>query len=126
MTIMRLRTALALWIACALLGGALIALPDTGPRLVSFSEAHGPSWLDAIGIAIVLTGWLAYAGVLWHRRQGLARAAGSRTLAGATFLLGLGTGLVVASVAGDFPHWWIVGVALLVVVQVSAARIAPR
>jgi hypothetical protein len=45
------------WVAWALanaVGVVIVALPDTGPRIVSFSEAHGPSLLDGIGSILVI------------------------------------------------------------------------
>jgi hypothetical protein len=45
-----MRSALLPWLGC----------PAVGPRLVSFSEAHGPSALHGVGIAAILLGWAAF------------------------------------------------------------------
>ena len=121
-----MRGSLVIWLACSVAGGAIVALPDTGPRLVSFSQAHGPSALDGLGILVLLAGWLAPAVAVWRRRGRLAGQAGTPAFGLVLFALGLGAGLTVASVGADYPHWWVVGAALLVVAQLVAARLASR
>lgn len=40
-----------------IVGGVIVvALPDSGPRLFSLSRRHGPSFVDASGIALLLAG----------------------------------------------------------------------
>lgn len=38
-------------------GIIVVALPDAGQRLFSLSGQHGPSFIDALGIAFLLAGW---------------------------------------------------------------------
>ena len=121
-----MRAALVVWAACSAVGVAIVALPDDGPRIVSFSEAHGPSALDALGIGFLLVGWAAFVAALWRRRERVAARAGTGWALGGPFALGLGAGLVIASAASDYPHWWVVGASVLLVVQVLAAYAAAR
>lgn len=112
------RTTLILWLVLSALGIVMIALPDSGPRLATFSEAHGPGLVDAIGIGILLIG----NGLLWWylwRARALVGSAATRVRALWTFAAGLGTGLLLASVASDFSAWWAVGAGLLTIVQVT-------
>ena len=120
-----MRRALVFWLVCSAVGATVVALPDDGRRLVSFSQAHGPSALDALGIGVMLMGWAAFAVATWRRAR-LAARLGLGWLAAGAFALGLGSGLVVASAAADYPHWWAVGAAVLVAVQVLAAYAVTR
>ena len=121
-----MRRALLVWLVCSTAGAIIIALPDAGPRLVSLSETHGFSAFDALGIALVLFGWAVFLLAIWQRRgRLLARATVGGLLAGA-FGLGLGTGLVIASVAADYARWWVIGAAVLLVVQLLAATVVTR
>jgi hypothetical protein len=105
---------LAVWAAVSLIGVAIIALPDDGGRLVSFSAGHGPSLLDAAGILVLLGGWVAFVVPLWNRRSAI-------THRGALALLAVVEATVVAwSVVTDSGMWWMAGVVLLVVAQVAA------
>lgn len=117
--------ALVAAVVAALAGLVVIALPDSGPRLFSLSEEHGPSALDAVGIALLVAGWLVLASQAWRRRDRIARLGARRVNAG-LFLLGLGLGLLVASVLGDYDWWWALGAALLALVQVGAFVAALR
>ncbi len=116
-----MRRALIFWAVCSAIGAAIIALPDDGPRLISFSEAHGPSALDAFGICFLLVGWAAFLAAIWRRRGRVAARAPLRWVGGCAFALGLGTGLVIASAASDYAHWWAIGAGVLVAVQVLGA-----
>lgn len=108
----------AWWGACSAIGALLIALPDADNRVVSFSRNHGPSPLDALGIVVLLAGWMVLERAVWrHRRDLVART--RRAIPG-TFAAGFGAGLVVASALSDFPHWWAVGAVALGGVQVAA------
>ena len=42
------------WGTLSALGLVTILLPDTGPRLFSLSEAHGPSLIDSVGVLLLL------------------------------------------------------------------------
>ncbi len=118
-----MRWALLTWAACSALGAAVVALPDSGPRLFSFSRAHGPSAVDAVGAAVMLAGWAVFVGALW-RRRGFVRRAATGPLVLAGFALGLGAGLVVASAGADYAYWWAIGAGILVAAQVLLACLA--
>ncbi len=112
-----MRARLAIWVFLSLIGAAVVALPDANDRLFSFSEAHGPSPLDALGIACLLAGWAAVAPRLWSER---ARLRSTRLFETGLFALGVGVGLVVASALEDFGWWWAVGAVVAVAVQAVA------
>jgi hypothetical protein len=40
-------------------GLGTILMPDTGPRLFSLSEGHGPTLVDVIGVVLLVAGWAA-------------------------------------------------------------------
>lgn len=107
------RAALIWWLVWSAAGVFLIALPDTGPRLLSFSGAHGPGLLDTIGILLLVVGNSSVWRHLWHHRAAFASLHPLWT-----FAAGVGTGLVIASVLADFGAWWAIGTAILVAVQV--------
>ena len=50
------------WAILSALGLVTILMPDTGSRLFSLSEGHGPSLIDGMGVLLLLAGWAA-----WHR-----------------------------------------------------------
>ena len=120
-----MRLALAIWLKSTIIGGVIVALPDDGQRLVSFSDAHGPSLLDAAGIALAIGGWLVFVAALLKRRPLLrSRLSGSRHAFIVPFIIGLGAGLILASVVSDFTGWWIVGATMLFCIQLWLARLA--
>lgn len=98
-------------------GAAIVALPDSGPRL-AISDTHGPGMLDAAGIVVLLAGSSILWGYLWSTRTSL-KGAPSQWRNAWLFGTGLGAGLLIASVANDFSAWWAVGAALLTAVQLS-------
>jgi len=102
---------------CSVIGAAVVAVPDSGPRLFSISSAHGPSAVDLVGILVMLAGWSVFLWALWGARH-LARRTGSRPLI--SCVAGIGLGLLVASVT-DYPQWWVIGALLLVVAQLAFA-----
>ncbi|MQA87436.1 MAG: hypothetical protein GEV03_23115 [Streptosporangiales bacterium] len=104
------------WLVWSALGVAVIALPDSGPRLVSISAAHGPSLQDTLGIVALLAGAGAPWWFIWRGRGRLADTTGGTQVALA-FTAGLGLGLLLASVAADFGAWWAIGAGLLAAVQ---------
>ncbi|MDQ3777945.1 MAG: hypothetical protein M3310_03635, partial [Actinomycetota bacterium] len=55
-------------------GATVIAVPDSDDRLFSISRTHGPSALDAAGIAVVLAGWALLLAVLWRGRAFVRRS----------------------------------------------------
>ena len=119
-----MRTALIVWAVCSAIGGAIVALPDSGPRLVSFSQAHGPSAVDAIGIGVLLAGWVVFARAAWRRRDRVVRRGGHGLLLAVGFALGVGVGLVIASAAADYAYWWVIGGIVLLAAQLLVAYLA--
>ena len=114
---MRLR--IAVWMAASAAGAVLLALPDEGDRLVTFSEAHGLTLLDGVAVGVLVAGWLPAAAAGW-RREELVENVGRSTARGAVFMAGVGAGLVVASAFADFAGWWAVGALLLASIQLGA------
>ena len=55
MTVVRKLWVLIAFVVFAATGVAVIALPDSGPRL-ALSGAHGPGLLDAAGITLAVLG----------------------------------------------------------------------
>lgn len=48
------------WIWCGILstiGLVALVMPETGGRLFSLSEGHGPSPVDALGGVLIVAGW---------------------------------------------------------------------
>ena len=114
------------WLASSAIGGVILALPDAGPRLLSFSRAHGPSTQDALGILVMVAGWAVFLSALWPLRHRVLRHAAPHAFSGGVFAAGVGLGLVVASVGSDYPHWWVIGAGLLVAAQALFAYAASR
>jgi hypothetical protein len=106
-----------LWVAGSALGVAVLLLPDTGPRVFSFSETHGPSAVDVIGMSILVGAWLPTAALIWTGRRRL----GSRGRQ-VGVLAAVGVGLLVATIAWDLGLAWVAAVALLLGAQVIALR----
>jgi len=96
------------WICCLTfaIGVVIVALPDSGPRVFSISELHGPSLIDVLGLVMVMIPWtysIIYALLKWRRVLFvLGRPLAALSLAAAF------TGLVVTtiSVSRDGPYWW--------------------
>lgn len=100
-------------------------MPDSGPRLLSFSGAHGPGVVDLVGILAAGIGNAApWWYVIRHRASVSGLPAGARGLL--WFGGGLGAGLVIASVFSDFSTWWAVGTGLIVVLQVGLFAVVSR
>jgi hypothetical protein len=104
-------------------GIGIVALPDSGRRLFSLSAEHGPSFVDAVGIMLLIAGWLALLASA-PRGEALQWLREHRGFVG--FIAGGGTGLLVASVTSDFGWWWLVGAGLLAGIQVAAVAGARR
>ena len=104
----------------------MVALPDSGDRLVSLSDAHGPSALDAVGIVLLLAGWVAAVREVWRRREKVLESTAAGVVRLGLVALGFGAGLVVASAFADFGAWWAVGAAVLALVQLAALVVALR
>ncbi len=113
-----IRRPIIVWLAASAVGGTVIALPDTGPRLFSFSESHGPSVIDLIGMAVLVAGWLPVAWLLWSRRAAIRGR--SAWLAGLLAIAGVV--LLVLTVGKDLGAWWLAAAAILVTAQFVALR----
>jgi hypothetical protein len=100
----------------------ILALPDTGPRLVSLSEEHGPSFVDAIGILVLVAAWLPLASLLWARRSSLQSPAGRSCGAAALAAIAL----LIVTIRLDLGAAWVAAVMLLVAVQLWAVRLTIR
>jgi hypothetical protein len=98
-----------------------------GPVLVLISPGHGLSLVDVVALAPLLAGTGLLAGGLWQRRQRLEAVLIRRPWLtwAAAFVVGLGLGLLVASVFVFF-WWWAIGAALLSATLLSAAVVAAR
>jgi hypothetical protein len=106
-------------------GGLLVGLPDTGPRLFSFSRTHGPSALDALGSVLLLVGWIVLDAAVIGRRDALRRL-GRRWLIGAAILLAVGIAVLIPTIAFDLGAWWIIGVVILAGTQLTIAVAVSR
>ncbi len=107
------------WGVLSTLGVVVILLPDTGPRLFSLSEGHGPSLVDGVGILLLVTGWVVLDAATWRRRGTLSFPSGIVALM-AIAAIGAAA-LVVWSISGDHGSWWIVGAVVLAAIQIAAA-----
>ena len=96
-----LRCRVVLYVARLIGGGVLVAVPDEGLRLVSVSREHGPGLLDAVGALLATAGSLLLLWGLWARRRVLASRSGTAPFQLAVFTLGIGLGLLVASVFSE-------------------------
>ncbi len=103
------------WLILSAAGVGVVAVPDDTPRLLSLSEGHGPSLADLPGFALVMVGWFAFLLPIWRNRS-LIKARG--LLAS---VLAVGVTILIWSVSADAGNWWMLGVALMVLAQLSAA-----
>ena len=103
----------------------MLAAPDDGNRVLSLSDDHGISSLDALGVVVLVLGWaIPMAAALDGRSRARARLGGAgiglvlmACVAGGTIL--------VTTIAADSGMWWLLGVALLAGAQAvffAAAR----
>ncbi len=101
------------WLVGSAVGGLVVALPDSGERVFSFSETHGPSPLDLVGMAVLVGSWLPVAVLL----PSLWRTA-RRAVAWVAGVLGvLGVVALIVTIGADVGWWWLAAVAMLVVAQ---------
>jgi hypothetical protein len=114
-----MRRSWALWTALSVAGLGIILIPDTGPRLFSLSEEHGPSLTDGIGVLLLVIGWATLDIATWRRRRRLAPQRGVLVFE-AIAALGA-AGLIAWSVLGDHGAWWIAGACVLAAIQLMAA-----
>lgn len=110
------------WLGCTVLGLALVDL-DAGPRIVSLSQGHGVSVIDAAGIAVLVAGWTAL--VLVMRRQGGYWLPTAQRSWSASIAAGAGAALLVVSLAvPDFTgRSYAMGVLLVVLEGAAAAAL---
>jgi len=111
-----IRSRLLVWLVGSATGGLLLALPDSGPRLFSFSRTHGPSPVDFLGMIIAVAAWLPVVWLIWRRRSALRGGAG----AGSAGLALVGVLLLAVTIGGDLGLWWLAAVTLLVAAQLIA------
>jgi hypothetical protein len=112
-----------LWAGALLVaaGVVVVALPDDDARLFSLTAEHGPSAVDAVGIALLLAGWAVLAWEVRRRRPAVSRraaAAGAAATAAGTAVLAV----AMASGSGT----WVLGVALLAAPQLALLVAAAR
>lgn len=108
-------------VALAVAGLVIVSLPDSDARLFSFSDTHGPSALDAVGVVLLLAAWLPLPVVLVRHRRLVPPAvwaAAGAVSAGAGALL-------VTSIRTDAAWWW-APVVVLVAVQIALVGVAVR
>ena len=106
-----------LWLAGSALGVAVLALPDTGSRVFSFSEAHGPSAVDIVGILVLVAAWLPVAALIWRGRRALGRR-GCLPAA----MAAAGVALLVGTIALNVGPAWVAAVAMLLGAQILVLR----
>ncbi|WP_411277562.1 hypothetical protein [Gaiella sp.] len=121
-----MRFRLTLWLVLSTAGVVLLGLPDHGVPLVAFSGAHGLTLLDAMAVGLLVAGWLPIAVLVWQRRADATSGVSEPARRAAVFLAGLASGLLVASIFGDFGGWWVVGTAILVALQVAGFLLIAR
>ncbi len=116
--------------SCAILfvlAFVLFAVPARleGPVLVPISPGHGLALIDVVALVPLLGGLALLVGGLWQRRERLDAALTRRPWAArmGAFAVGLGLGLLVASVFVFF-WWWAIGAALLTVTLLATALLA--
>ncbi len=114
-----------IWLAATLTGIAVIALPDDDHRLFSISDTHGPSAVDAVGVAILLGGWLLLTVATVVRWQILMSVNPVWLWLGVIAYV-LGLVILVPTVLLDLGAWWIAGAALMALVQIAAALAVSR
>lgn len=111
----RLVRAMIVWAALSVVGVAVVALPDDGPRLFTLSETHGPSTPDLIGIVLLLLGWAVFLSALWRARSAVRVPPRSTALATVA-----AAGVLAWSVLTDSGLWWIAAAGVLFGIQIWA------
>ena len=119
-------TRIILWVLLSGIGIYFISLPDTGPRLITFSKAHGPGMVDSLGILLVILGWLILVLGIWGSRKEILQYKGSKTFSAVLIIIGLAYGMIFASVFSDFTLWWAVGIVILLLVHLWCLSIILR
>ena len=101
------------WLVGSTVGGLVVALPDSDDRVFSFSQTHGPSPLDLVGVVNLVGSWLPVAVLL----PSLWRMVKGRTAWFAGILAVLGTAALLVTIGADLRWWWLGAVAMLVFAQ---------
>lgn len=111
-----------MWAGTTVAGGTVLALPDTGPRVLSLSETHGPSLVDSVGILILVAGWLPVPVLLYR-----SRALVSRFVWTAAAVTALTDALaLVVTIRRDLGWWWLPSAAALALAQAIPLRALAR
>lgn len=111
-----------MWAGTTVAGGTVLALPDTGPRVLSLSETHGPSLVDSVGILILVAGWLPVPVLLYR-----SRALVSRFVWTAAAVTALTDALaLVVTIRRDLGWWWLPSAAALALAQAIPLRALGR
>lgn len=94
------------WAACVLLviGTVVLLLPDSGDRILSFNEDHGPSWQDFIGITIIVITWAWLLAKSIHRRKLINQSIGKRGIAWAIIGIIIGAIFIAGGLATKFDN----------------------
>jgi hypothetical protein len=104
----------SVWTVGSVVGAVVVALPDSGQRVFSFSRTHGPSPLDLLGVAILVGCWLPIAYVM----PSLWRATGDAPARFAAALALLGAAALVITIGADTGWLWVVAAGALVTAQI--------
>ena len=95
------------------MGVLLVALPDDDRRVLTFSETHGPSWLDMVGSLILTISWLPVPILAWRWRK-LVRAFVWAVAAG---LAAVGAAALYVTISRDLGWWWLPSAAAIALAQ---------
>lgn len=106
------------------IGFVIVALPDNGVRLFSWSEKHGPSVQDAIGLLLLLAAEGMLLWDTWRQRKRVIKHFSPGGLFTGTTLFCTGLALTIAAVLHDAGLWWVPGILLMVFVQAFVFYIA--
>lgn len=81
-------------ILLALVGTILVVMPDHGPVLIRLNADHGPSFIDLVGLSLIVTGWLLMILKVWRSRKDVRKQIGSTYFRLSLFLIALCTTLI--------------------------------
>ena len=101
------------WLVGSAIGGLIVALPDSDDRVFSFSQTHGPSPLDLVGVVVLVVAWVPVAVLLPSLWRSVKR--GTAWFAGVLSVFG--TAALIVTIGADLGWWWLAAVAILVVAQ---------
>ena len=97
------------WLCCLTfaIGVVIVGLPDSGPRVFTISERHGPSTVDIVGLVLIMIPWsymIVYSIVKWRR---VLYTLGRRVAAVAIGLALTGIAIIAVSLSRDTNTWWL-------------------